>query len=186
MKKTPDNRQDLLDDLDNLHSLLGDESTEADNLPLLKADADSVMDEEQLPLLQPETPARPQQAPPRKSAKQATRRPRHTAPSTAEAPRKPDVKDALASRINPFLQHPKVQSAKRHAADANTDTSQQQRSRRTEATSDKQPATRFTDSEISHLVDDVINACLPHIEQTLRVHLTAALHRRNRRADDAS
>lgn len=161
MNKThPDNRKNLLDELDNLRGLLGDEGQDVhlDDLPLLDVDSDG-----QLPLLQPE----------RQPAAVATPR---AATAPAESPvtsAKPEVKPALNERVNPFLKSASDAIAAKQAASA-------AKAPVTPGIPGAKPAPLLTESQIAKLVDNVVEECLPHIEQTLRVHLTAALHRQNR------
>ena len=162
MNKTPpDNRKNLLDELDNLRGLLGDEGQDVnlDDLPLLGSDIneDGIDSDGQLPLLQPETKTAPTKATPA------------SAPTTPNAAQ-PRLQQALNERVNPFLKNANDAIAAKQAA----------RPAPSAGPLGAKPAPLMTEGQISRLVDNVVEECLPHIEQTLRVHLTAALHRQNR------
>lgn len=184
-KTTTNNRKDLLDELDNLRGLLGDagDDVAADNLPLL---GDNLEDDSQLPLLQaePEAPVhQPATAPAAVAAKPAGVA--KTAPASARpatAPAKPaathdTIQQSLVSRANPFLKNAEAAIAARDAAKAATAVPSSTYPPAGEATRSLPP---LTEAQINRLVDDVLKECLPHIEQTLRIHLNAALHRQNR------
>lgn len=152
MNKThPDKRNNLLDELDNLRGLLGDEATDVhlDDLPLL--DNDAADSDGQLPLLQTE----PKPAPATKAA------------PAADAKRQEPPNE----RVNPFLKSASDAIAAKQAARNSTPPA---------STTVAKSAPLMSESQIGKLVDKVVEECLPHIEQTLRVHLTAALHRQNR------
>lgn len=154
MKEQTPSKKQLLNELDSLRGLL-DSDTEDAPLPLLEAEDDG-----QLPLLMPEQkkPAEPASA----------------AIKTADGGF--DVKKALASRANPFLQKAHEMAQSKQSRDATAS----EASTTSKSGADKTAANKLTQSEINKLVDAVLDECLPHIEQTLRIHLTASLHRLNR------
>lgn len=171
-KTTPNNRKDLLDELDNLRGLLGDANTDvsADNLPVL---GDSVEDDGQLPLLQAEAPL--QQPAPAATKAVATSKPQAVAESSKPTAPRDVLQQSLATRANPFLKNAEAAIAARDAAKAAAPITSKP------ATPDTVRSTPpLTEAQINRLVDDVLKECLPHIEQTLRIHLNAALHRQNR------
>lgn len=174
-KNTPNNRKNLLEELDNLRGLLGDETADVsvDNLPVLGDSQDSddripllkTREENQLPLLEMEP------APAPRPASTTTARTTTTSPG--------DLKQTLASRANPFLKNAEAAIAARDAAVAR-DTAKAAAPQAKGMAEPARATPPLSEAQINRLVDDVLKECLPHIEQTLRIHLNAALHRQNR------
>lgn len=135
----------LLDELSSIRSLLGD--ADKDVPPML-------LEGEELPVLTPDAPGGDA----------------HTQASLFDAPApggRDPLRKALAERENPFL--PRKPAAPAAAAPTLKPT------RPAPAASPSAPARRPDDAAVRALVDELVAAWLPKIEQELRDRLTAML-----------